>query len=207
MGELPSSLEKLTRLKLSLNGLKGELPPSLAKLTKLQVLDISSNHYISGAIPPKLGNLRSLVVLDLSYNSIIGSLPSTLGQLKKLESLILAGNNLEGVFGAGFIYYIKRSKTSSVTPDPKHGDIFKIWNYDGYEDVIQSTADFDLRYCIEAMEVFTGRVVAVKKLHRFEGENPTYDMCFRNEAKVLSEIRHRNIVKLFGFCLHDYMET
>ncbi|KAL8547294.1 hypothetical protein ACS0TY_006864 [Phlomoides rotata] len=114
----------------------------------------------------------------------------------------------------GFIYYIKRSQTSSVTPDPRHGDIFKIWNYDGYEDVIQSTADFDLRYCIEAMEVFTGRVVAVKKLHRFEGQNPTYDMCFRNEAKVLSEIRHRNIVKLFGFSLHnrcmfliyDYME-
>ncbi|KAL8484420.1 hypothetical protein ACS0TY_026914 [Phlomoides rotata] len=334
------SLSELTHLLLGSNQLRGELPSSLATLTRLKVLDISNNN-IFGAVPPELGNLRSLVVLDLNHNSINGSLPSTLGQLEKLESLILAFNDLEGVFGAGLerlpsikkidlrinsisghipnqlglgtnapslsidlsynklsggvpnslsnlmridlssnslegeippsvwhkfpktsffgnsnllppqsrrtetfiavvsflvvcsmfgglfilIYCIKRTKKSTVTPDPKHGDIFKIWNYDGniaYQDIIESTADFDLRYCIGTggygsvyrAELSSGRVVAVKKLHRFEGENPTYDTCFRNEAKVLSEIRHRNIVKLFGFCLHnrcmfliyDYME-
>jgi serine/threonine protein kinase len=39
-------------------------------------------------------------------------------------------------------------------------------------------------------------------------------MSFRNEIKVLTEIRHRNIIKLHGFCLHkrcmflvyEYME-
>ncbi|KAG6387367.1 hypothetical protein SASPL_152554 [Salvia splendens] len=84
--------------------------------------------------------------------------------------------------------------------------------------VIQSTP----KYCIGAGaygSVYrailpTGRVVAVKKLHRFEGDNPTFDSSFRNEAKLLSQIRHRHIVNLFGFCLHqlsmfliyDYME-
>ncbi|KAL8529638.1 hypothetical protein ACS0TY_006899 [Phlomoides rotata] len=124
-----------------------------------------------------------------------------------------------------FIYCIKGTKKNSVTSDPEHGDIFKIWNYDGkiaYKDIIEATADFDIKYRIGSggcgsvyrAGLPSGRVVAVKKLHRFEGENPADDMCFRNEAKVLSEIRHRNIVKLLGFCLHnrcmfiiyDYME-
>ena len=54
----------------------------------------------------------------------------------------------------------------------------------------------------------------MKKLHGFEEEVPTFDESFRNEAKVLSEIKHRHIVKLHGFCLqkrimfliYEYME-
>ncbi|KAL8480902.1 hypothetical protein ACS0TY_027427 [Phlomoides rotata] len=212
-------------------------------------------HRLSLSIFPTTKSLSNLMRIDLSYNSLEGEIPPSVWH-NFLETSFF-GNpnilrpgeysktafhhnpNLTAIFVpvalflvcsilGGFIYYIKRIKTSSgcsVTPDPKHGDIFKIWNYDGniaYEDVIQSTADFDLRYCIGTggygsvyrAELSSGRVVAVKKLHRFDGENPTYDMCFRNEAKVLSEIRHRNIVKLLGFCLHnrcmfliyDYME-
>ncbi|XP_041999786.1 MDIS1-interacting receptor like kinase 2-like [Salvia splendens] len=56
--------------------------------------------------------------------------------------------------------------------------------------------------------------VAVKKLHEFEGDNPAFDSSFRNEAKLLSQIRHRHVVKLSGVCMHqqsmfliyDYME-
>ncbi|KAK7850695.1 mdis1-interacting receptor like kinase 2 [Quercus suber] len=32
---------------------------------------------------------------------------------------------------------------------------------------------------------------------------PAFDKSFRNEAKVLSEVRHHNIVKLYGYCLHN----
>jgi len=36
-----------------------------------------------------------------------------------------------------------------------------------------------------------------------ESQNPLFDKSFRNEVKMLTEIRHKNIVKLYGFCLHN----
>jgi serine/threonine protein kinase len=46
----------------------------------------------------------------------------------------------------------------------------------------------------------TGQVVAVKKLHPSR-EGELMDLkTFRNEIRMLIDIRHRNIVKLYGFC-------
>ena len=109
--------------------------------------------------------------------------------------------------------------------ETKNGNLFSIWNYDGhiaYEDMIKATEGFDIKYCIGTggygsvykAELPCGKVVALKKLHGSEAENPTFNMSFRNEIKVLIEIRHRNIIKLHGFCLHkqctflvyEYME-
>ncbi|GLU09985.1 hypothetical protein SLE2022_268170 [Rubroshorea leprosula] len=95
----------------------------------------------------------------------------------------------------------------------KNGDIFSIWNFDGrvaYEDIIKATEDFDIKYCIGTggygsvyrAQLPNGKVVALKKLHRREAEEPAFDKSFRNEVKVLTEIRHKNIVRLHGFCLH-----
>ncbi|WVZ08063.1 hypothetical protein V8G54_021409 [Vigna mungo] len=109
-----------------------------------------------------------------------------------------------------------KNKHARITETSKNGDLFCIWNYDGgiaYEDIIRVTEDFDLKYCIGTggygsvyrAQLPSGKIVAVKKLHGFEAEVPTFDESFRNEAKVLSEIKHRNIVKLHGFCLHKRM--
>ncbi|KAF5467354.1 hypothetical protein F2P56_017183 [Juglans regia] len=104
-------------------------------------------------------------------------------------------------------------KTLPESTKAKNGDLFSIWNYDGhiaYEDVIRATEDFDIKHCIGTggygsvyrAELPNGKVVALKKLHRLEAENPTFDTSFRNEVKVLTKIRHRNIIKFHGFCLH-----
>ncbi|XP_061352121.1 probable leucine-rich repeat receptor-like protein kinase At1g35710 [Gastrolobium bilobum] len=96
----------------------------------------------------------------------------------------------------------------------KNGDLFSIWNYDGkiaFEDIIEATEDFHIKHCIGTgaygsvyrAQLPSGKIVALKKLHQMESQNPSFDKSFRNEVKVLTEIRHRNIVKLYGFCLHS----
>ncbi|KAM7461209.1 hypothetical protein LguiA_029330 [Lonicera macranthoides] len=96
----------------------------------------------------------------------------------------------------------------------KHGNMCSIWNYDGtiaYEDIIRSTNDFDIVHCIGTggygsvyrAQLPSGKIVALKKLHRYEAEEPAFDKSFKNEVEVLSNIRHKNIVKLYGFCLHN----
>lgn len=94
------------------------------------------------------------------------------------------------------------------------GNVCSIWNFDGnvaYEDIIRATNNFDIRYCIGTgsygsvyeARLPSGNTVALKKLHRMEAEEPAFDRSFRNEVHVLSNIRHKNIVKLHGFCLHS----
>ncbi|THG11737.1 hypothetical protein TEA_017519 [Camellia sinensis var. sinensis] len=96
----------------------------------------------------------------------------------------------------------------------KNGDICSIWNYNGriaYEDIIKATNDFDIKYCIGTggygsvyrAQLPNGKIVALKKLHRFKAEEPAFDKSFRNEVQMLTNIRHRNIVNLYGFCLHN----
>ncbi|KAH9671760.1 MDIS1-interacting receptor like kinase 2 [Citrus sinensis] len=136
-------------------------------------------------------------------------------------SLVLA------FFILGFILLLKRqNKTLKLNSRAaKNGDVFSVWNYDGkilYEDLINATEDFHIKYCIGTggygsvykAELPDGKVVALKKLHHSETEDSAFVKSFQNEAHVLSTVRHRNIVKLYGFCLHkkcmfliyEYME-
>ncbi|GKC17886.1 MDIS1-interacting receptor like kinase 2-like protein [Tanacetum coccineum] len=96
----------------------------------------------------------------------------------------------------------------------KHGDVCAILNYDGtiaYEDFISATEDFDLKYCIGTggygsvyeAKLPSGKTFALKKLHRFEAKQPAFDQSFKNEVQVLTSLRHKNIVKLYGFGLHN----
>ncbi|KAH7847966.1 hypothetical protein Vadar_032185 [Vaccinium darrowii] len=117
----------------------------------------------------------------------------------------------------GFVvcFCFRKSRTiQSEARGTNHGDICCIWKYDGriaYEDIVNATNDFDMRYCIGTggygsvyrAQLPSGKVVALKKLHRLEAEDPAFDQCFRNEVQMLTNVRHKNIVRLYGFCLHN----
>ncbi|KAJ0601740.1 putative protein kinase RLK-Pelle-LRR-XI-1 family [Helianthus annuus] len=109
-------------------------------------------------------------------------------------------------------YNAKEKKFQQETK--KHGNVCSILNYDGtiaYEDFITATEDFDLKYCIGTggygsvyeAKLPDGKIFALKKLHCFEANQPAFNQSFKNEAQVLTNLRHKNIVKLYGFCLHN----
>ncbi|MED6173944.1 hypothetical protein PIB30_064458 [Stylosanthes scabra] len=99
----------------------------------------------------------------------------------------------------------------------KDGNLFSVWNFDGkiaFQDIIEATQNFDIRYCIGTgaygsvykAELPRGINVALKKLHQLESQNMSFVRSFHNEVKMLTEIPHKNIVKLHRFCLHkQYM--
>ncbi|CDP19209.1 unnamed protein product [Coffea canephora] len=216
-GTVPWSLLQLGDVDLSYNALEGELPCKL-------VIQFGSERFVGnphlrhdstlcGVSPPVMGNHTLVIVGNHRHRTLY----YIIGLGVTLLVFAITG---------GLVIYIRCFKKVKVElMDNKHGDIFRIWNYDGhmaYEDIIKATNDFDVCYCIGTggygsvyrARLPSGKVVALKKLHRLEGENPNFDKSFRNEADMLSKIRHRNIVKLFGFCLHkrcmfliyEYME-
>ncbi|XP_065847537.1 MDIS1-interacting receptor like kinase 2-like [Euphorbia lathyris] len=87
-------------------------------------------------------------------------------------------------------------------------ELLSISIFDGkvvFEEIIQATNNFDEMYCIGEggfgcvyrAELLSGNTVAVKKFKDVANQKE-----FLNEIRVLTEIRHRNVVKLFGFCSH-----
>jgi hypothetical protein len=245
-----SNIHGLQELDLSHNFLSGEIPIELtaAQNGKLLILDISFNN-LTGRIPHFL---TYIPIVNLSYNSLKGPISFQYHHNHASDTLIgnknLCGGNFKGfppcphkpkleifvpvaiffgllVLGGFLLSRHKVKKTQSNSGETKNGNLFSIWNYDGhiaYEDIIEATEDFDIKYCIEIggygsvykAELPCGKVIALKKLHRLEAENLTFDVSFNNEVKVLTKIQHRNIIKLHGFCLHkrcmflvyEYME-
>lgn len=197
-GAVPYSLEQLRDIDLSCNDLEGQFPDDL--LLKFPPTRFAGNLHLCGNGSPfhicqtkrDRHQIKHYVFISLSI----------------LLPLFSIGGLLFVIFCRT---KIRKEEVEMV--GKKHGDIFRIWNYDGnmaYEDIIKATKNFDAGNCIgrgsygtvyRAM-LSSGKVVAVKKLHDMESENPAYVKSFRNEAQMLSNIRHRNIVKLYGFCLH-----
>ncbi|XP_017983254.1 PREDICTED: MDIS1-interacting receptor like kinase 2-like [Theobroma cacao] len=230
----------LEELNLSNNNLQGHIPNQIRKLSLLDRVDLRNNDF-SSVVPYNLHGAKYDYDVNPSFYNKDDEVYGGNKNLKSYSCSPLKKNcNLPiflpiTIFVAFFLFgcllqlllwrYKVKVNPTSVLQSTKNGDLFSIWNYDGkiaYEDIIAATNDFDIRYCIGTgrygsvyrAQLPSGRVVALKKLHRLEAEEPALDRSFRNEIKFLTEVRHRNIVKLHGYCLHkrcmfliyEYME-
>ncbi|CBI27339.3 unnamed protein product, partial [Vitis vinifera] len=206
-------LVALRKLDLSVNNISGTIPLQFQNFNSLEYLDLSYN-YLEGYVPFEL-HLPSLFRAFEHNKGLCGDTKFGIPPCRKrnritiiiivvicLCSALLISSIIFGVL------LIWRRKTRKLQPEEatttQNGDIFSIWDYDGkiaYEDIIEATEDFDIKYCIGTggygsvyrAKLTNGKEVALKKLHTLESQNPTYMKSFTNEVRVLSKIRHRNI--------------
>ncbi|KAL7610106.1 hypothetical protein Lser_V15G12138 [Lactuca serriola] len=224
--EIPSgvqSLQSLQKLDLSHNRLSGSIPEAFTSLPRGIDINLSFNN-LSGPVPPYASFVNASIERnpDLCGNITGVKLCPTQIMKKKNDpfhhKLILVimipliGGILLGVFTYGLISYQQQKKKSPQKPlDEKSGDYFSTATFDGkvvYVDILKATNDFDEAYCIGTggygtvykAKLQPNNVVAVKKLHS-SSEKVDHN-GFINEVRALTNIRHRNIVKLYGYCSH-----
>lgn len=200
IGTIPSSLVLLRNIDLSYNSLEGKIPSSLQDT-------VAPNAFI--------GN--EFLCNQFRYSTTCYSSPTkTNTRLKTHMKIFIPLISFLALLCSLYVFlcWCKACSFISRTQTTKNGDFFSIWNYDGkiaYEDIIEATENFDIKYCIGVggygsvykANLPSGRVVALKKLHNLEANEPLIRKIFKNEVRMLTKIRHRNILKLYGFCLHN----
>ncbi|RWR97656.1 MDIS1-interacting receptor like kinase 2-like protein [Cinnamomum micranthum f. kanehirae] len=241
-GEIPTQLGKLSKLEdlnLSHNMLSGSIPQSFKELISLSSIDVSHND-LEGPLPKNKAFQQASVEAFAQNKDLCGDVK---GLRHCNSSLVSPGNERKGhktvviivvplavalflicAFVIIFSLLHKKARNEETEVQESHNqDLFSVWNYDGnivYEDIIEATEGFDEKFCVGEggcgkvykANLSSGQVVAVKKLHQV-GEQID-ERSFQNEIQALTEIRHRNIVKLYGFCSHprcsflvyEYME-
>ncbi|KAI5659304.1 hypothetical protein M9H77_28097 [Catharanthus roseus] len=87
---------RITQLSLSTMGLSGNLSSNIGGLPELTLLDLSFNPDLTGSLPQEVGNLQKLEILVLAGCSFTGNIPNELGNLTQLSFLALNSNNFSG---------------------------------------------------------------------------------------------------------------
>ncbi|XWS51590.1 hypothetical protein CRYUN_Cryun12cG0189800 [Craigia yunnanensis] len=229
-GEIPSQLGKLTSLEnlnLSHNNLSGKVPSSLSNLWSLVSVNLSYNN-LEGPLPNS-NFFRSAQPEAFSDNKDLcgerrGLKPcSTTSTEKnggnnnhKIVVIVIASLASISIFLMVCIWFLAFLYQRSVNQSKDEGrpireNLFSVWQFNGkfmYKDILEATKNFDETCCIGVggfgkvykAEMADGQVFAVKKLSSHGDIEMEEVKSFKNEIAALTEIRHRNIVKLYGFC-------
>ncbi|CDP19862.1 unnamed protein product [Coffea canephora] len=221
-------LKSIEKINLSHNRITGTIPSSFDHCFSLISIDISYNQ-LEGPLP-NITAFQKAPFDALRNNKglcgrVVGLKPcpqSTQKETSRRTSKRIIFLIVLPLLGTMFlltvvvgILIISRSHPRHVENKPLEltGNLFTIWSFDGkmvYENIIDATENFDPKYCIGVggcgsvfrAELPNGQVVAVKKLHATDGGTLRRLKDFTNEIRALTNARHRNIVKLYGFCTH-----
>ena len=209
----------LETFNISHNNFSGSIPSTFKEMISLTSVDISYNQ-LEGSLPANkaffeasvgnnkglCGNNSSLKPCHISKQSsnevvIILVIVSTL--VTFMLFCIIVG-----------VLYIRQKRERNNIEEPRvtqNETFFVAWDHDGkkvHKEIVEATENFDSKYCIGVggygsvykTLLSTGQVVAVKKIH--ENGGVANEEAFESETSILTKIRHRNIIKLYGFCLH-----
>ncbi|XP_059652115.1 probable leucine-rich repeat receptor-like protein kinase At5g49770 isoform X7 [Cornus florida] len=87
---------RVTSIFLSSMNLIGQLSGYIQSLSELQTLDLSYNNGLKGSLPSSIGNLKKLSNLILAGCSFSGMIPDSIGSLQQLVFLSLNSNSFSG---------------------------------------------------------------------------------------------------------------
>ncbi|KAA0031484.1 putative LRR receptor-like serine/threonine-protein kinase [Cucumis melo var. makuwa] len=230
-GAIPPQLANLVKLEvlnLSHNHLFGSIPSAFDQLKSLRLVDLSYND-LEGPIPESKAfeeasaesfeNNKALCGNHTSLKNCPVHVKDKKAAISSLALILILSFSVLVVglwISIGFVCALKRSERREKVKvrDLHNGDLFSIWSYDGklvYGDISEATEGFDDKYCIGVgghgsvykAKLSTGQVVAVKKLHSVHHSKLENQRASESEISALTKIRHRNIVKLYGFCFHS----
>ncbi|KAL4594550.1 hypothetical protein ACB092_12G026900 [Castanea dentata] len=226
------SLPVLECLNLSNNNLNGLVPTSLGSMMSLISINLSNNN-LEGPLPDGkifrssttgdfsnnkdlCSGIKGLQPCNASVkNEGVGNMKSKLAII--FVASFVGAISLSITF-VGIFLYLKRKHSKNmmkVESTSNSKNPFSIWYFDGktvYKDIVEASESFDDKYCIGAggtakvykVEILGAQVFAVKKPRSMaEGTESEIIKSFTSELAALTKIRHRNIVKLFGFCFQD----
>jgi hypothetical protein len=84
--------QRVSRLRVTSNGLRGDLPHYLCRFERLCHLDLSGNTGLTGCIPDEIGEIQELRCLYFeNCTGLTGEIPMSIGNLKMLRELVLSG--------------------------------------------------------------------------------------------------------------------
>ncbi|KAF2294893.1 hypothetical protein GH714_026873 [Hevea brasiliensis] len=218
-GSLPTCLRNcsgLTRVRLDGNQFTGNITNAFGVHPKLVFISLS------GRIPTALSGMISLQSFDFSFNELTGPIPAG-GRFQNASAEAFVGNSVSLSLLAISICIV--AVLISCRKREPHDEEIKgvkkyersesmIWEREGkftLGDFVKATDDFNEKYCIGKggfgtvykAVLATGKVVAVKKLNISDSSDiPAINrLSFENEIRMLTEVRHRNIIKFHGVAL------
>ncbi|KAG0450883.1 hypothetical protein HPP92_026672 [Vanilla planifolia] len=114
---------RVSVLRLSTMGLKGTISGDISYLTELKSLDLSYNNNLGGTLPLSIGNLKQLDTLILAGCSFSGNIPQELGDLANLTFLALNLNQFTGRIPASLgllsnLYWLDLADNQLTGPIP-----------------------------------------------------------------------------------------
>ncbi|KAJ6889851.1 MDIS1-interacting receptor like kinase 2-like [Populus alba x Populus x berolinensis] len=217
-------MQQLEVLNLSHNMLSGLIPTSFSRLQGLTEVDVSYNK-LEGPIPDikafreapfeAIRNNTNLCGNAIGLEACSALMKNKTVHKKGPKIVFLTVFSLLGsLLGliVGFLIFFQSRRKKRLVETPQR-DVTARWCPGGdlrYEDIIEATEEFDSKYCIGTggygvvykVVLPSEQVLAVKKFHQTPEVEMSSLKAFRSEIDVLMGIRHRNIVKLYGFCSH-----
>lgn len=227
------NLQMLECLYLNDNHLTGEIPSSIGGLISLTECNLSNNNLIGVVPDTPafqkmdasnfVGN-KGLCVSGSSHCHTVNS-PSASSSRNWLregsarEKIVSLVSLCVGIISMTFIvavcWIMRRPKPDFASLEEQlQTDTLDCYYFPkegfSYQDLVEATGNFSETAVIgkgacgvvyKAI-MSGGEVIAVKKL-KTRGEGASSDNSFHAEISTLGSIRHKNIVKLYGFCYHQ----